>query len=555
MSKRGSQRKRYQEIINTFIKNGFSHILFRIGLTDKSSAKDPSFQGDENLSHIGMKLRDTLQQLGPTFVKLGQIASSRRDLVPEEIAIELEKLQDEVAAIPFTEIKTIVETQFERPINEVYASFKEEPLAAASIGQVHVATLFSGEKVAVKVQRPNIKETMETDLQILRNLSKLLESRFSWAKSYNISDIIEEFAHSLRNEIDYTLEARNGERFRKQFAENEYVHAPEIYWEQTTEKVLTMELIEGIKVNHIDELKRSGYNTKKIAQRITDSMIQQILIHGTFHGDPHSGNIFILPHNEVVFMDFGMIGHLTDDLKYYFSSLIIQLHTGDMEGILRTFDKWGLTDRVESRNKLKRDLYSLQSHYYEMPLQQISLGKVMAEIFSIAYTHRIEIPSDVAILGKVILTLENVIEQLDPSVSIMKAVEPYGKQLLAERYHPKYVARKSWDLLLENIEYVSELPKDLNELTKTVKKGKLRLDVNVHDLQSFLRRLDRVSNRLSFSIILLSFSILMVGLIIGAAIVGQTTLLWRLPVIEVGSIVATLMFIFMIFTIFRSGKM
>lgn len=547
--------QRYQEVLNVFLKNGFSHILFRIGLTDRLSKEQPETKGNINLQNIGIKLRESLQELGPTFIKLGQIASSRRDLVPEEIAVELEKLQDDVLSFPFETVREIVETELGEKLENVYENFEAEPLATASIGQVHIARLFSGEEVAVKIQRPDIVPSIESDLNILHMITRLLERKFAWARRYNLLDIIDEFSSSLRNELDYRLEGRNGERIAKQFIDTPDIHIPRIYWTHTSKKVLTMEMIRGIKANRSEKLKAEGYDLKIIASRIAESLLHQVLEEGFFHGDPHAGNIYILPGNRVAYLDFGMVGRLNDDLKYHFASLIIGLQQGDTNGMIKTFTEWGILDDNTNMNALKRDIESLITAYYDVPLEEISLGKVMVDIFSIAYKHQIEIPNDIAILGKVILTTESIIEQLDPSFSIMQAVEPYGKKLILERYHPQHIAEHTWNLLRENVEHLSKLPKDLKDIASVIKKGKLGLDVNVTDVQAFMKRLDRISNRLSFSIILLSFSILMVGLIIGASISEQTTLLFSLPVIEIGAVVATLMFLFMIYTIIRSGRM
>ncbi|MEI3605650.1 AarF/ABC1/UbiB kinase family protein [Pseudogracilibacillus sp. SE30717A] len=547
--------QRYQEIMNAFLKNGFSHFLFRIGLINSPSSTNSSEKGSMNLQDIGIKLRETMQKLGPTFIKLGQIASTRRDIIPDEIADELEKLQDDVQSFPFEIVKDIIEHELKDSLDHLFKEFETTPLATASIGQVHVAKLLSGKEVAIKVQRPDIVPSIEIDLDILQSLANMIESRWEWAKTYHLKEMIEEFSNSLHNELNYRMEGRNSERIAKQFRETKAIHIPTVYWDYTTNKVLTMERIVGIKVNHFDKLKEDGYDLSLLAERIAQSMLHQILEEGLFHGDPHSGNIYIMPNNRIAYLDFGMVGRLSDDLKYHFTSLIINLQKGDTNGIIKTFTKWGVLNEDTNMTTLQRDIDMLQTKYYDVPFKEISLGKVIIDVFTIAYKHKIEIPTDITILGKVILTLESIIEKLDPTFSIMKAIEPYGKRLLLKRFNPKNIAQHSWDQLIENIEYLSELPKDIQEITNTIKKGKLRLDINMNELHNFLKRLDRVSNRLSFSIILLSFSILMGGLIIGASILGQTTLLFRLPVIEFGFVIATLMFLFMIYTIIRSGKM
>lgn len=554
--KRIKHTQRFQEILNVFLKNGFSHFLFRIGLSDRPvSIKKQDTHTNMNLQDIGKKLRQTLQQLGPTFIKLGQIASTRRDLVPEEIAVELEKLQDDVQSISFDKVESIIKYELGDSLNKLFHSINTEPLATASIGQVHIATLFTGEEVAIKIQRPDIEPTIKTDLEILDDIARLLEEKFDWAKTYNIREMIEEFSYSLRDELDYSVEGRNAERIAKQFCDDEKVYIPTIFWDYCTKKVLTMERINGIKVSHIDKLDEFGYDRKQIAERITDAMFIQILENGFFHGDPHAGNIYIMPNNVIAFLDFGMIGRLNDNLKYNFASLIINLQRGNSKGMIKTFDAMGLIEETTNRDALHRDLDKLQAKYYDVSLKNISLGGVIAEIFSIAYRNEVTIPNDITILGKSVLTMEEIIKNLDPKFSIMQAIEPFGEKLIKDRFHPKNIAQHSWDHFVDNIELLADLPQDIKDITTTAKKGKFRFDINVTELPSFLKRLDRISNRLSFSIILLSFSILMVGLIVGASIAGQTNLLWRIPVIEIGSVIATLMFLFMIFTIIRSGRM
>ncbi|WP_217586191.1 ABC1 kinase family protein [Lentibacillus saliphilus] len=554
IGKRIKHTKRFQEILNVFFKNGFSHVLFRVGLTKRPPAGLQE-DVDMNFRDIGIKLRASLQELGPTFIKLGQIASSRRDMIPQEIIAELEKLQDDVQAIAFEDVRRIVESELGNTLDNLFQSFSETPLATASIGQVHAARLLTGEEVAVKVQRPDIQPTIETDLDIVHHIVRILEERTNWAKAYRIQDMIDEFSYSLRDELDYNTEGRNGERIRKQFTHDANIYVPAVYWSFTTKKVLTMARIEGIKVSHVETLVDEGYDLDIITERLANSMLSQVLEHGYFHGDPHPGNIFILPDHTIAYLDFGMVGRLSKELRYHFASLLIHLHDGNTKGMIQTFSGMGLLEADTDQTALSKDLDRLQDKYYDVPLADVSLAAVMMEVFVIAYRHEIEIPSDIAILGKVILSLEEIVRRLNPDFSIMKAVEPYAKKLMKDRYHPKNIVSQSVEELVDMIRVLSDLPHNIKDVTTMIKKGKLRLDIHVTDLQTVLKRLDRISNRLSFSIILLAFSILMVGLIIGAAISGQTTVLWRLPVIEIGSVIATLMFILMIYTIIRSGRM
>ncbi|MFS0575730.1 AarF/ABC1/UbiB kinase family protein [Sporosarcina sp. 179-K 3D1 HS] len=548
--------KRYQEIINAFLRNGFSHFLFRLGLTERDIRVRPTDEEwDINRQNIGVRLRQVLQELGPTFIKFGQIASTRRDLIPPEITRELEKLQDHVEPFPFNQVRIIIESELNDTLENLFADFDDEPLAAGSIGQVHLASLPTGEPLAVKVQRPDIQSTIETDLAILDELARFLEENTAWAKPYRVRQMVREVARSLREELDYTIEGRNGERIAKQFIDQPHIYIPKTYREMTTKKVLAMERIEGIKVTQVERLAKEGYDRELIAERLVDSMFHQVLDHGFFHGDPHAGNVYILPNNVISYIDFGMVGRLGEEMKYHLASLIIHLRKGNSKGMIKTFADMGILSVETDIGELERDLDDLQWNYYDTSFEQLNLGEVLVELFAVAYRHHIRIPSDITLLGKAILSLENNISSLVPNFNMMRAVEPFGEKLLLERYSPVRLAKKSWHQLVENVDILFHLPRDVKEVTQTIQRGKLQLDINVQQVKVILRRFDQISNRLSFSIILLAFSILMVGLIIGSAIAGQKELLWQLPVIEAGSIIATLMFLYLIISIFRSGRM
>src|SRR5699024_2752156 len=295
---------RYRDIMNSFVKNGFSHLLFRIGLTSRKQKQiDP--EGNMNFKDIGIKLRHTLQSLGPTFIKLGQIAGSRRDLVPKEIAQELEKLQDEVEPFSYQSVKEVFLEEIGAIPEEIFAYFDKDPTATGYSGQVHIAEHETGEKVAIKVQRPEIEKNVYTDLEILKDIASVMDEKSGWARAYQIKDMIDELAESLHNELNYFTECRNGERIREQFHDDPVIHIPEMYWDYTTRRILTMECVDGIKVSHIDKIDEAGLDKKLIAERIADAMFEQVLDYGFFHGDPHPGNIFILPDNEISFIDFG----------------------------------------------------------------------------------------------------------------------------------------------------------------------------------------------------------------------------------------------------------
>lgn len=502
----------------------------------------------------GERIRLFLEELGPTFVKMGQIASTRPDLIPKDIICELEKLQDHVSSFSFYDVKRIIEQELDATIDDVFERFHEDPLAAASIGQVHYAVLNSGERVAVKIQRPNIRNIIKTDLEILQELSILAEHRLEWAARYKISEVVEEFSKDLRAELEYTIEGRNAEKVAKQFENDPKIYIPKVYWDYSTSKVLTMEYVEGTKLNEEEKINDKGYSRKIVAERVVQAIFHQILREGFFHGDPHPGNILVLPEEIVVFMDFGMVGRLTPEMKDHFASLTIAMMHQSTDGVIKAITRMGLVPDDVNMQKLRYDLDQLRGNYYDVPLSQVSLGQAVNDLFFVAYQHQIRIPTNLILLGKTLLTVEGVAQKLDPELSIIKVAEPFGRQLLKERYHPKKVIENISKHLVEYGEILTELPKNVQEVTSVMKKGKIHMEITIPELDLFLKKLDRISNRLSFSIVLLSFSIIMVGLIIGSALSRQSMLLWNIPAIEIGFGVAILMFLWLLHSIFKSGR-
>lgn len=558
LKKRIRHIQRYRDIVYSITRYGFGYVMNELGLLDLLSIPKKVFaEGNKTIHNktTGERIRLFLEELGPTFIKMGQIASTRPDVIPAEIIQELVKLQDQVHQFSCEEVKQIIGQEFSVPMENLFAEFNEVPLAAASIGQVHSAFLLTGERVAVKIQRPHIHQLIETDLEILQDLARLAEARLEWAERYQIREIVAELVHSIRLELDYENEGRNTERIARQFKNNPNVVIPKIFWEYTTTKVLTMEYVEGIKLNEIEKLQSGGYNSKLLAETVVHAIFQQILIDGFFHGDPHPGNILALPGDAIAFLDFGIIGRLTTDMKTHVASFVIALMNQNTEDVVRTFTSMGLVPDDVDRNKLRADIDLLREKYSSVPFSEMSLGQAVNELFSVAFRHRIRIPTDLTLLGKTLLTLEGIVEKLDPELSIIKVAEPFGKQLVKERLNPKNVADKVRNYLFEYSELVNELPKSIKDFTSVMKKGKMKIEITTPELDLLLKRLNRISNRLSFSIVLLSFSIIMVGVIIGASLSGQTSyLLTKLPAIDIGFGIGTLLFFWLLYSIFKSGR-
>ncbi|OAT71253.1 ABC1 kinase family protein [Parageobacillus thermoglucosidasius] len=556
VGKRIRHMSRYRDIAIALIRHGFGIVVEEIGFAQFLSLPHKMFfdAKEKDGKTTGERIRLVLQELGPTFVKLGQIASTRPDLLPEEIIHELEKLQDQVSPFSFEEVRNIVQKELGADLNQIFRQFADVPLAAASIGQVHQAILHSGEKVAVKVQRPNIANVIETDLEILQDLAILAERRLEWAARYQIRDMVDEFSRSLRAELDYTIEARNAEKISNQFKNAPNIYIPKVFWEYSTKKVLTMEYVEGVKFNELERLKQNGYNLKNLADRLTKAIFRQIFIEGFFHGDPHPGNVLVLPGEAIAFIDFGMVGRLNPEMKYHFSSLVIALMRQSTDGVIKSICQMGLVPDDVNLMQLRDDVEQLREKYYHVSLSKISLGEAVNDLFRVAFRHSIRLPRDLTLLGKTLLTVEGMVEKLDPGFRILDIAEPFGRQLLKERWQPKNVAEVVWKRVSDYGEMLIDFPKNMKELTSLIKQGKLHLEIDVPKLDHFLKKLDQISNRLSFSIVLLSFSIIMVGIIIGSSMGRQSTLLWKIPAIEIGFGVATLMFVWLLYSIFKSGR-
>lgn len=547
---------RYRDIAIALIRHGFGIVVDEIGFAQLLSLPQRLFFEAKNKEPktVGERIRLVLQELGPTFVKLGQIASTRPDLLPGEIISELEKLQDRVPPFSFREVCDIVQEELGDELNNIFQHFEQIPLAAASIGQVHRAVLRSGEKVAVKVQRPNIAGVIETDLEILQDLAVLAEHRLEWAARYKIRDMVDEFSKSLRAELDYTNEGRNAEKIANQFRDDPTVYVPKVFWEYSTKKVLAMEYVDGVKLNDPDKLRQQGYNPKILAERLARAIFRQIFNNGFFHGDPHPGNVFALPGEVIAFIDFGLVGRLTPEMKYHFSSLVIALMRQSTDGVIKSILRMGLVSDDVNMAQLRGDVEQLREKYYGVPLSQISLGEAVNDLFRTAFRHSIRIPADFTVLGKTLLTVEGVVEKLDPDFSIFDIAEPFGRRLLKERLHPKHVAVTFWKRVFDFGEILNDLPRNIKEATLLIRRGKLRIEIGVPELDLVLRKLDRISNRLSFSIVLLAFSIIMAGVIIGSSLGRQSTLLWKIPAVEIGFGMATLMFLWLLYSILKSGR-
>ena len=549
---------RYREIAKQISKSGFGYIIEEIGLDKVISLPRRLLlrQGNEEVLEktYAERIRLFIESMGTTFIKLGQIASTRGDLLPPELIKELEKLQSHVAPFPAEVARSTIEESLGASIDEIFMIFDDEPVGSASIGQVHRAMLHSGEDVAVKVQRPNIEGTVRTDLEILRHLANLLEANLEWAKNYQVTDMIDEFSFALLNELDYTIEARNVERIGKTHANDPNVKIPNIFWDYTTKNVMVMDFIKGIPVNHFDTLDELNIDRSKLAETLAKAIFKQIFEDGYFHGDPHPGNVSVLEDGTLVFLDFGMIGRLTSDLKTNFGSLLISLMKKDASGVVKAIVKMGVVPADVSMKQLNREAEIMRDKYYEVPLSKLNFSDAVNDLFIISNKYKIRLPQDFTILAKTLLTLEGVVSKLDPDFSIMDVAEPFGKSLLFDRYNPKNVIENQIDDAQQIALELRDVTANVHQFSKGLKNSNLPIEIDLKGRTQFSKHLDRVINRLSFSIVLLAFSIIMVGLIVGSALLGEGSIIFRIPIIEIAAIFAAGMFIWLMWSIVKSGR-
>jgi len=541
---------RYREIGNVLIKHGFGFLFDRFSLRRiMGEWKLGGWESQAEGSGSPQRLRYALEELGPTFIKLGQLLSIRPDLLGPEYIIELEKLQNEVPPITFEEVLEVC-TQNRLNMERDFLFVNPIPLAAASIAQVHEAVLKSGEKVVLKVQRPGIEKIIETDLLILGDMGRLLEKRTSWGKLYKLSEIVAELSTAVRQELDFEQEARNADLFHSNYQHDRHVLIPRVYWEYSSRQVLTLEYLEGIKISDFAELKKANFKTADIAENLLAALFTQIYERGFFHADPHPGNIAVGASGQIIFYDFGQVGILDEILKEHCIDLLLSMIKHDVDGVTRALLSIGISSQYVDREQLRQDVARMDQKYYGMPLAQIKLGVSMAELLELSTRYQVRIPANLSLVVKMLMTIESIIAQLDPQISLVNIAEPYGRRVLRKRYSPDHIMRGLQGMALDYMRVMRTLPLNLEKILSLVSEGEFKIKMEDINLNKMTAKFDVMSNRLSLAIIVAS-------IIIGTALIAEklnSSIISRVPVVELGFVVAVILGLLLAYSIIRSGK-
>lgn len=547
--------KRYLNIVRVLSTYGFDQVLEMLGLADMVVRSRKLFRGSvPDIARLtaAERMRLALEELGPTFIKLGQILSTRPDVIPRAFVREFEKLQDNVPSFPFEEVLTQITGELGGPAEQLFAEIDPVPLAAASIAQVHRARLMTGEDVVIKVRRPGIVEVVESDISALMALAGLAERHLPGIELYDPVGIVREFARTIRREMDFSREAHTIEKFRDNFIKTPWMYFPRVYWEQTSRAILTMEYVAGVKVSDREKLFDQGLDVKLIARRGADSFLEMVLNHGFFHGDLHPGNVLILPDNVICLLDYGIVGRLDEDLKTFLTDILSAIVKRDMDEVVSLLLFAGdISDSLDIR-ALKRDLSNFIDGYYEIPLKEIEVGRMLMEFIEIITLYSIRISPDLMLLVKSLVLIEGMGRALDPGFDMVEHLRPFIVKAIRQKLSPLRVSRDIVQVLSSYINLARNIPRDLKEIINRINRNKFKIDLEHRGLDKFTADFDRSINRLSTSMIL-------AAIIIGSSIIMQTDKgpkVMDFPVLAfMGYTVAGVVGLWLVYAIIRSGRM
>ncbi|NPE27453.1 AarF/ABC1/UbiB kinase family protein [Methanococcoides sp. SA1] len=552
--RRYSMVKRYGIIIDTLVKYGFGYFVDQMGIRSlgsfRSRFKD-RFSSPPRPCSGPERVRKVLEELGPTYVKFGQLMSMRQDLIPKEYADEFTKLQNDVPPFSFDEIKRVIEEEFGKKIEDIFLSFDSISIAAASIGQVHRAKLLDGAEVVVKVQRPGIRKIIRSDLDILYSMANFAEEHVEEAKLYSPVDVVDEVYHSIHAEMDYTQEARNIERFRRNFENDPDIVIPNVYLEYSTRRVLTMEYINGVKCDNFQVLENMGLDRYKIAENGTKAFMKQIFEDGFFHADMHSGNVLIMEDGRICLLDFGMVGSISNEIKTLLIDALLAITREDVTQYLEVMRDFGMVPDELDVHSFKIEYGYMLNKYYGRSLKQLDTPEMIAEMMTLLRKFKIRIPPNIALLFKGVMTVSGFALQMVPDFNVNVVAEPYAKVIMHNRLNPKHMAESLYSDLWQTARMLHKAPLQISHILATAEKGYLNLKFEPHEMDRIVAEISSSSNRLAFSFIISA-------IIVGSSLIIQTGMepyVWGVPLFGLmGFLVAAFMGIWLMVYILKTGK-
>lgn len=541
--------QRFRQIVSVFLKYGFRDLTTRIGLP--SVHRIPLLQNREEQAVIARltqpeRLRRACEELGPTFIKLGQLFASRTRLLPKEFTDELKKLQDEVEPIGFDELRKVVEKELKAPIDSIFGSIEQNPLGAASIAQVHRAVLLSGEPVVVKVQRPGIAQNAALDLEIMQQIAWMMERHLEGWDVHRPTAVVEELAKSLEREMDFSREAAHLERFSWQFDEEETIYVPKVYYSASTSRVLTMEYIDAIKASRLDQLAEAKLDRTEIATRIADLVMKQIFEFGFFHADPHPGNIHILPGNRICFLDFGLMGFVDIRTRETFVDMVWGIARRNEISVSNALLKLAASDSEPSREGLESDVADFMHQHFYRPAGEMKFAKLVTELFELTTKNRLRLPPDIFVMLKALSLTEELVRHLNPAHNLVEQAEPFMKKARLARLRPQRFAGSMLEFGRDFSELAREFPSELRRIISQIKTGDAKINFEHRGLEPAIESAERVSNRIAYALVLAS-------LIIGSALIVHAGLDPRLGLS--GFILSAFMALGLMISILRHGRM
>jgi ubiquinone biosynthesis protein len=535
---------RLGEIAQVAARHGFGYLI---------DGRRRSDGADGMPTARGRHLREMLDELGPTFVKFGQLLSTRPDIVPPDIIAELRGLQDDVRPFPFADVERVVREELEQPIERLFLEFDEVPLASASIGQVHRAVLPNGRRVAVKVQRPQAPATIESDIQLLDQAARLVVERVHALDFVDTRELVDEFARSIRQELDYRLEARNAESFHHNFAGHPHVSVPRVYWSYTRPRVLTLEYLEGVQVADLELEAWSVDQRRRLAYLIAEAWMTMIFRHGFFHGDPHPANILVLSPERIGLVDFGLAGRLTDRDLSKLTRLFIDAINENVEVLPKRLAELGVRYPREREQEFVTELHAVYARYYGASLREIDPMQVIREAFSLIYRMNLRLPTRYVLLDKAVATVGSVGVDLYPDFNVFEVARPYARSLMLERFTPERVLRRANREAWQLAHVARELPYQIHDTLEQIRDGQVEIGFVHKGLDEFMHKLDVLANRLVIALVV-------TGGLIGSSLIGilsnASPQLLGINIISfIGFIFSGVLGIWLLWGVIRSGRL